>query len=303
MQISRLFRIVYILLDKKIVTAKKLAEYFEVSVRTIYRDVDTLSQAGIPIYTSRGKNGGISLMEDFILNKSLLSEKEQNEILLGLQSLSATKFLKEEETISKISSLFQKEAASWIEIDFSGWAYDDTVERQFELLRKAILERRRIVFQYYNAEGEASERKAEPIKLIFKQKEWYFYAFCLNKKDYRIFKISRMENLSITEYFFETHSLVNQISMKENDFSNLTFISLKLIFSEKAAYRVFDEFPKDKIKKQKNGSFLVEISYPDNNWVISYLLSFGSEVEVIEPLTLREQMKINLKKMLEKYDS
>ena len=125
MQINRLFSIVYILLDKKTITAKELSERFEVSIRTIYRDVETLSISGIPIYTSKGKGGGISLIEDFVLNKSVLSEKEQNEILMSLQSLNATKFMNVEPVLKRLSTIFNRESTNWIDVDFSKWGSDD----------------------------------------------------------------------------------------------------------------------------------------------------------------------------------
>ncbi|MBU3110021.1 helix-turn-helix transcriptional regulator [Clostridium lacusfryxellense] len=121
MQINRLFGIIYILLDRKVVTAKELAKHFEVSSRTIYRDVDTLSSAGIPIYATQGKNGGITLLENFVLNKSVLSENEQNEILVALQSLTATGYPSIDITLSKLSSLFKKGDNNWIEVDFTNW--------------------------------------------------------------------------------------------------------------------------------------------------------------------------------------
>jgi len=131
MQINRLFEIVYILLDKKTITAKELSKHFEVSVRTIYRDVEALSISGIPIYTNKGKGGGISLIEDFVLNKSVLSEKEQNEILMSLQSINAMKFLDVEPVLKRLSTIFNKESDNWIDVDFSQWGSDDSEKEKF----------------------------------------------------------------------------------------------------------------------------------------------------------------------------
>ena len=121
MQISRLFEIVYILMNKKNTTAKELSEHFEVSQRTIYRDIDTLSQAGIPIYTNKGKGGGIGLMEHFVLNKSVLSEQEQNDILSALQGFKVTSYSDTNQVLSKLNSLFGSKNTDWIEVDFSYW--------------------------------------------------------------------------------------------------------------------------------------------------------------------------------------
>ena len=151
MQINRLFEIVYILLDKKTVTAKELSERFEVSTRTIYRDVDTLSSAGIPIYMSKGKGGGIRLLENFVLNKSVLSEREQNEILTALHGLGVTNYPEVDNVLSKLSTLFNKNSQNWIEVDFSNWAGN---ERKFNLIKMGILDKKVIRFEYFSSYGE-----------------------------------------------------------------------------------------------------------------------------------------------------
>lgn len=202
MQINRLFETIYILLHKKTTTAKELAERFEVSERTIYRDIETLSSAGIPIYASQGKGGGISLLDDYVLDKSILSEREQNEILYALQSLSVTKAPQMNQVLAKLSSLFNKNNTSWIEVDFSPWGSDESSIGQFTILKDAILNHRIIEFDYFNSSGEKSTRRAEPMKLIFKVNAWYLQAFCLTKNTNRTFKISRMSDLWITPQTF-----------------------------------------------------------------------------------------------------
>ncbi|MDR0286975.1 MAG: HTH domain-containing protein, partial [Clostridiales bacterium] len=121
MQVNRLFEIIYILLNKKMITAKELAEHFDVSQRTIYRDIDLLSLAGIPVYTEKGKNGGISLLPEFVLNKSILSEQEQNEILSALQGLSTVKTAETDQVLKKLSTIFNKNTVNWLDVDFSDW--------------------------------------------------------------------------------------------------------------------------------------------------------------------------------------
>jgi predicted DNA-binding transcriptional regulator YafY len=183
------------LLEKKSVTAKDLAERFEVSVRTIYRDIDVLSSAGIPIYASQGKGGGIALMEHFILNKSVLTEAEQNEILFALQSLTVTQNPETDMVLSKIKSIFNKNTSDWIEVDLSPWGSDKKQICEFTILKNSILNREIIEFEYYNADGEKGYRRVEPVKLLFKVNAWYLKGFCLTKKAERTFKISRMANL------------------------------------------------------------------------------------------------------------
>ena len=119
MQINRLFEIVYLLMDKKSITANELAAHFEVSKRTILRDIDTLTMSGIPIYTMQGKGGGISIHDKFVLNKMVISESEQQQILFALQGMSATQLIETESVLSRLKSLFEKSDSDWIEVDFS----------------------------------------------------------------------------------------------------------------------------------------------------------------------------------------
>ena len=140
MQINRLFEIIYILLEKKTITAKELAEYFGVSIRTIYRDVDVLSTAKIPVYMNKGKGGGIRLLEDFVLDKSILTDEEQNQILFALQGMQQMRVSGEKDILEKMSMLFQKNKANWIEVDLSNWSNVEGQDKTFELIRKAVLE-------------------------------------------------------------------------------------------------------------------------------------------------------------------
>jgi len=159
-----------------------LAERFEVSVRTIYRDVEVLSQAGVPIYTSQGKGGGISLSDRFVLNKSLLSDKEQDEILFALQSLSVAQFPDSDEVFSKLSSLFRKNSTNWIEVDFSSWGSGLKQKELYALLKRAILEHKVISFTYLSAAGEQKSRRGAPVKLLFKDRAWYVEAYSFEKR-------------------------------------------------------------------------------------------------------------------------
>lgn len=300
MQINRLFETIYILLNKKVVTAKELSEHFEISVRTVYRDVETLSQAGIPIYASRGNGGGISLMDDFVLNKSLLSDTEQNQILMGLQGLAVTRYLRQDDTLNKMSSLFHKNDKNWVEVDFSGWGADKSEELRFELLKTAILENKVVSFDYYNSEGEKSKRRVEPVRLIFKNRAWYFYGYCLNRQSYRLFKIGRMSELLKTG---ETAKLRCEIKSEiENTFTVNEEITLKIKFSKSVAFRVYDEFSESEIEKLTDGSMIVQAVYPYNEWMESYILSYGVDAVVLEPESIRKNIRDKFRKILEEYE-
>ena len=294
---NRLFEIVYILLQKKKITARELAEKFEVSTRTIYRDVETLSRADVPIYATQGKNGGVALLDRFVLNKTILSEEEQNQILFALQSMKNVSGQDEKGVLEKLSTLFNKAVSDWIKIDFSGWKKDSSQKARFDMIKKAILNKSRIEFVYYNSNGEKSKRIAEPLQIWFKDKSWYLMSYCKLKEDYRIFKISRMKEIKMLREHFE-RELPKVQKDKTRDFK---IISLKLEISKDMAYRVYDEFENEEIIKNKNGDFVVKVEYSENEWVWSYVLSFGEYAKVLSPKKAKEIIKEKLEKSLENY--
>lgn len=298
MEQSRLFKIVYHLLEKGKSTAPELTEKFEVSIRTIYRDLDTISAAGIPIYATQGKGGGIFIMQDFVLNKSLLSEQEKEQILMALQGISATEHNQTDELLMKLSGLFQSKVTNWIEVDFSEWYKNTPNYDVFNLIKNAIFNQYTITFSYFAREGNYSNRTVEPIKLIFKNKDWYLYGFCLLRNDFRFFKLTRIKDLEISSDTFIRE--VKSSHEIETVIKNKNFIHAKLKFSPKVAFRVYDEFT-DNVSKDNQGNLYVNIDLPDNETLFSYILSFGDNVEILEPDYLRHSMKEKLALMLEKY--
>ncbi len=299
MQINRLFEIVYILLDKKTVTASELSEHFEVSIRTIYRDVNTLSSAGIPIYASRGKGGGIGITDGYVLNKSVLSDKEQNEILYALQSLNITHHLEDDKVLSRLSGLFQKNGVNWIEVDFSPWGSTQNQISQFTTLKDAILGSLIIEFDYINGFGEKNRRKIEPIKLVYKVNAWYLYGFCLSKNSYRTFKISRITKICVTQDGFTKRA--EQTHEEPQDNEHEKWINIKLKISYDGAYKAYEEFNEESISKNEDGSLMIETVLPDNKWLMRYLLSFGDDLEVVEPQHIRDEMYRQSEKIFKKY--
>jgi len=331
MRISRLFEIVYILLAHKMKTAKELAEHFEVSVRTVYRDVEMLAEAGIPIYASQGKGGGISLMEHFVLNKSVLSDMEQDEILIGLHSLHASRYPDPTGALAKLSLMFNKAATPWIEVDFSAWGSGADQRDAFGLLKDAILHQRVIAFRYFGSDGNESIRRVEPAKLIFKQKAWYLQGFCLTKRAERIFKISRMSAIEPLQEPFQPHrtsehqqteeqvekrhqTQPQQLSQTEEqpppphepaekkaDQPEPEPLALLLSIAPEGAYRVYDEYGPGAVDKQADGSFRVRLLMKESNWLYSHLLSFGPLLTVLEPELIREGVRTRLSAALAAY--
>jgi len=296
MQINRLFEMVYILLNKKNVTAKELAEHFEVSIRTVYRDIETLTFAGIPVYSSRGKNGGIRLLESYVLNKTLISQDEQNEILYALQSLKAASYPEVEEILEKMSLIFNKSSDNWIEIDFSRYGAEDST--LFENIKKAILNKKTVNFTYHNTKGEKSRRTADPLKIWFKEKAWYLFAYCHEKKSIRQFKINRIKGLTLTEEHFDKSMEDFEINDEKEAVKRVKVIAE---IDKSQAYRVYDEFSEENINKIKDGNFEVIMENPENEWVYGYLLSFGEYLKVKEPERIKKILSDKIEKMRENY--
>lgn len=295
---DRLFEMLYMLMKHDGITAAKLAERFEVSTRTIYRDVESLSGAGIPVYTERGKSGGIRLLGEFVLDKSLLTAEEQNEILFALQSLKATSAIENEQTISRLSGLFQKNAVDWIDVDFSRWGSGEGEKIKFQFIKNGILEQRVLSFRYYNTAGQESLRMTEPLKLRFKSGSWYLLAHCRTKKELRLFKISRMEQVCLLDERFRRP--VSELpAMEPPETRRLSSTALELLFTPKAAYRIYESFNRKDVTRNEDGSYSVSVTFPEDQWLMGFLLSFGPELLVLSPNHIREK----LREMAEKVES
>lgn len=291
MQISRLFELVYLLLEKKNVTARELAEHFEVSVRTIYRDIEILAQSGIPIYANKGRGGGIRLLDQFVLNKSVLTGQERDEIMWALQGVSAVKGSDSREIFTKIRSLFGAAETNWIEVDFSGWGQKSS--GTFDLIKQAVIQKRLLEFDYYNTSGESSHRITEPLQLWFKEKSWYMRGFCRKSQELRLFKLSRMRTITLLEEQF--HRVLPEF---ENDAEKMLDqcknVEVKLWIDASQGYRIFDEFSDESIERLQDGNFLAILNVPENDWVYSYVLSYGPMAKVLEPERIREIIKSRL---------
>lgn len=294
MQINRLFEIIYILLDRKIVTADKLSERFEVSRRTIYRDIDLLSQAGIPIYTTRGKNGGIGILDNFILDKSMLSDKEQSAIITALTAMASLPNIEKTGLENKLAELFQKNNTSWISVDFSEWNFFQ--KDIFDKLKNSVIEKRIAELDYINSRGQKSKRTVEPLKLWFKGRTWYLIAYCRKSEDYRLFRLSRICEVTVKEEEFERE--VEEYKFMENTVSiEMTEVILKI--SAEMEYRVYDEF-RD-VERDRDGNFIVKMNYHEDEWLYGYIMSFGKYARVIAPERIQKLIKKRFEESLENY--
>lgn len=298
MKDSRLFRILYYILEKGRVTAKELSEKFEVSIRTIYRDIDSLSSAGIPIYALQGKGGGIEIAKEFVLSKSLLSEDEKNMIMTSLHSFDGTGNIFGDELLTKLSALFKVKNTNWIEVDFNNWQNNKIKEKTFNLLKSAILDKNIISFSYFATNKDETKRKVKPVRLIFKGQDWYLYAFCLLRSDFRYFKLNRIKNLEILQTNFDDN-FEDVILKKEIKYENI--ISVKVRFDKKVAFRVYDELSTD-IVEDDAGNLYAQIEMPSDYNLYSYIFSFGDMAEILEPLEIKVKIKEMIDKMKKIYE-
>ena len=297
MKDNRLFRILYYILEKEKVTANELTDKFEVSVRTIYRDIDSISSVGVPIFTTQGKGGGIKIDNEYILNKSLFDANEKEQIIAALQGLEKTNKVYKSELITKLSALFKIKNSNWIEIDFTSWGSNNTYQDLFNALKTVIINKNIISFSYNSSKGEKINRKVKPIRLLFKEQDWYLYGFCLLRNDFRYFKLSRMKDLEVLAMNYEDNfeNMVLKREIKHED-----IVNIKLKFNKSVEFRVYDEF-NEAIEEDEKGNLYVEIKIPNNYKLYNYIFSFGSNVEILEPKEIRNQFKNMINEIAKKY--
>ena len=284
MKSSRLFQIVYELMSGERMTAPELARRLEVSVRTIYRDVEALCQAGVPIATGQGQGGGIRLMDGFVLDRTLMSPDEQERLLLAVKALASALTASSGELLQKLGALFHAPATDWLSVDLDRWGQSGKQDMRFDLIRRAILEKRVLAFHYAGTNGLRT-RKVQPGRLCFKSSAWYLQAICLERQEWRTFKLTRMSSLHLTGECFSETLVPPPI---EPASGGPTECEVTLRFPADAAFRVYDEFSGESIRIGQDGSFTVTARMPlGDGWLYGYLLSFGGAAEVLSPLHVR----------------
>jgi predicted DNA-binding transcriptional regulator YafY len=298
MKIDRLLSIVFILLKNEKITAKELSEYFNVSARTIYRDLETLDNAGIPIISFQGKEGGYGIIDTFKINDSFLKKEEASTILNILKSLSD---IFDEINIEKIMTLkdFENDNSK-IGFDFSNWGEDSEFKDKINIINNALKNKKKIEFKYFSSSGAISFRIVSPYKLLLKASNWYLYGFCHLKNDERLFKVIRIENLILLNEnsdFLESNNFdIEKIFFHRNP--NLySTVNLKLKFDNSAYFHAKELFSEKNIIEKNDNFFIVKTSYPEDDWVYSMILSFGEKVEVLSPDHIKEIILKKIEKM------
>ena len=302
--VNRQLEIIYILMNKDTVTAEELAAHFEVSTRTVYRDIDSLSMAGFPVYASRGKGGGIRLMERFILDRWLLTGEEQQRILAAMASLRETGAFQDEKVLEKLQTFFKAESMEWVAIDFSDWS--GRRRELFGRIKEAILGRHVMEFDYYGQRGQMMHRKVEPVQLLFKEYTWYVRAFCRGRCAMRLFKVLRMKRVEVREETFEPgsrHREDRPVEESRTVSADQGESSAEIVFrvDRREAYRVYDRFEEEEITVLPQGDFEIRMQCPVDDWVYGLILSFGPAAVVLEPDWVREELAARVRQMGELY--
>ena len=300
MKIDRLIGILSILLQQEKVTAPYLAGKFEVSRRTINRDIEDICKAGIPLVTTQGPNGGISIMEGYRIDRTVLTSSEMQSILTGLRSLdSVSGTNKYQQLMDKLamgnSSILTSN--SHILIDLSSW-YKSCLAPKIELIQAAIGAREYITFAYFGPSGE-SRRKLEPYLLVFQWSSWYVWGYCGQRGDYRLFKLNRMDKLCDTGVKFEKRQIPDCDCSPRRMY--IASIHVKVRCAPQAKWRLIEEYGVACLREQKDGYLLFEWDFADRNSLFGWLLSFGEQIELLEPQEIREELAGMLDRMERRY--
>lgn len=301
MKIDRLIGILSVLLQEEKVTAPELAEKFEVSRRTINRDIEDLCKAGIPISTLQGVGGGISIMDGYRMDRTILTSRDMQMIMAGLRSLDSVSgshyYSQLMEKIKAGSSEYVSGSES-ILIDLSSW-YKDSLSPKIDLIQNAIEERRVIGFHYYAPNGD-SIREIEPYFLIFKWSSWYVWGWCKRREDYRMFKLTRMDKIVLTE----EKAADREVPMPDLSTEKLFpgGIKVKAVFDPSMKWHLIEEFGPDSFRVQSDGTLLFEQEYTDKENLIIWMLTCKDKVTVLEPEDVRDELFHIAQNMVEKYE-
>ena len=301
MQIDQLFEFVYILIDKKQTTASEMADRFGVSTRTIYRWIEALSVSGVPVYSQKGRGGGIAISEKYALDKRILSEEERIAIVSSVKAFNnlagnpASAVNANFKAAEKISGLVATDT-DWLEVDFSPWSPEGSNVRQlFATLRECILKKRQVSFEYFRGDGKTEQRLVHPWKLVYKGQAWYLQGWCTTRKAERFFKLSRMRNISMTgrAATVTRYSVSDVNSQSENQPAKSALITIKAKVSNNKISYLLDTFICSEVLPNKDGSITASFTVPDDPWLQDLLLGFGPDLKILSPKSLRQRI-INL---------
>lgn len=310
MQIDQLFEFVYILIDKKQTTASEMAKRFGVSNRTIYRWIEALSVSGVPVYSFKGRGGGIAISEQYALDKRILSEDERLAIVSSLKAFNtlagnpASAVNANIKAAEKISSLVSSDT-DWLEVDFSPWSSEGIeVQKLFGTLRDCILKKRQVSFDYFSGDGKTEHRIVHPWKLIYKGQAWYLQGWCTSRQAERFFKLTRMRNVLMSG---KIATITKQVASKKIDSSNqqksytVPMITIKAKVSNNKISYLLDTFICSEVTTNKDKSITATFTVPDESWLSDLLLGFGPDLKILSPKSIRERIQNLAKGVLKVY--
>ncbi len=296
MKMNRLISIIMLLLERRTISAAELARMFEVSKRTIYRDIDIINEAGIPIVAYPGMNGGIGIMEEFKVDKRLFSETDLTTLFIGLSGVHSILDSKEtKQALSKLKAIIPKdkqsefdELTSRITIDLSPWQKDMTREGYLQTINSAITEQKILNFDYSDSKGDLSFREVEPYRLLHKSNSWYLQGFCLLRQELRTFRFSRIRNLIVSERTFTSRDIDFAALSKEID-QEMPIVMVTIRFDDTFKGQILSYF-NDIDVWYEDGKNIARIPILDGDIGIRFLLSLGESCECLEPQAVREKL-------------
>lgn len=303
MKIERLISMIYMLLNHEVISASELAEKYQVSQRTIYRDIDAICAAGIPVVSYQGVNGGYGIMETYKLDKSLLNSFDIETLLTMLNSLSKV-FMDEQtmDTARKLQTIRTEGAGPGMILDIeSRW----TPQGSLRLLKSAIKSRKPVYMEYIGLKGERTCRTVEPVCLMYKNRTWYLYGYCRTRSDYREFRLSRMDRLqALPDTFHRQHAMPVQSGEAFNRPEPADPVAVRIRFSPRSLARALDYFHDSEKTHHPDGSLTITLhlsSPEESKWLFPVVASFGEEAEIEGPEEWRGQLRNMLENMLKKY--
>ncbi|MNH86233.1 HTH domain protein [compost metagenome] len=309
MKIDRLLAITVLLLNRGRVSAAELAERFEVSTKTIYRDMDTLSQAGIPVMAHQGTTGGFEIMEHYTIHRQFLTLNEITSVVAAIKGMGTAiedknidNLLEKVQTLLSRSDLQASDQGARMVFDFNPWGQGHGAKTKVSMLKMAAEKLQLIRFRYSNMNGTQTERIVEPCSLILKGHLWYLHAFCRLRNEFRMFRLTRMQDLELLEEFFvprETPSLDRYEWNQE--WSRHHEREVVLSFSPEVRYRVQDIFPPDLITQLPDGTIRMEGPYPVDDWFYGMILSFGEQVRIEQPIEVAQEICSRVQRILSLY--
>lgn len=309
MKVDRLVSIIMILLDKKRIGAQALADMFEVSPRTIYRDVDAINMAGIPVRSTSGVGGGFEIMPEYKVDKKVFSADDLSALLMGLSSLSG--MVRGDELVhalAKVRSFIPADRAKDIElkanqinIDLSLWMGNGNIQSNLEIIKAAMQESRLLTFEYIAHHGNKTVRTAEPYQLVLKSSHWYLQGYCHKREAYRLFRLSRMSNLQMQEETFTPRKYQKPQLDFDNILTNMQ-TKIKIRIHKSVMDRVLDFCAYEDFLPDGDAHYIVSFPFIENEYHYGILFSFGDKCECLEPPHVRAEMKRRIQEIAMIYE-